>query len=67
MDKILIYNLNPYITRSSTVHLIKKLSKNNKVYLITSNDTLSTDNYNYFLNLKKLKILSNLKVKRLKS
>ena len=60
MDKILIYNLNPYIIRSSLVHLIKKLSKKNKVYLITSNDTLTLKNYNYFQNLEKSKILSEL-------
>ncbi len=62
MDKILIYCLNPYITRSSLADLIKKLSKKNKVYLITSNDTLSLQNYNYFLNLEKLKTLSKLTI-----
>ena len=62
MDKILIYNLNPYITRSSLVDLIKKLSKKNKVYLIISNDTLSETNYNYFLNLEKLRIISKLTI-----
>ncbi len=60
MDKILIYNLNPYIIRSSLANLIKKLSKKNKIYLITSNDTLSLKNYNYFQKLEKLKILSKL-------
>ena len=62
MDKILIYSLNPYITRSSLANLIKKLSKKNKVHLIISNDTLTLQNRKYFLNLKKLKILSKLTI-----
>jgi hypothetical protein len=60
MEKVLVYNLNPYITRSSLVHLIKKLSKKRKVYLVTSSDNMSNNNYKYLLNLKKIKIIKKL-------